>query len=179
VTRIDLVLTHFHLDHVCGLMYTPALPVVPDVWAPGAWLYDTPSERILEPLRTAPMSPFPPRGTVHELGEAQRIGAFDVAARAQPRHSAPTAGLRIGDRLALLTDTAYDPGSAPFVRGVAHLLHEAWNVAGDNEDAGARDALRVAAEAGVERLTFTHLDPRGDDAALAEHGTLGRDGMEI
>ena len=29
VRRLDVVLTHFHLDHVCGLAYLPALPVRP------------------------------------------------------------------------------------------------------------------------------------------------------
>jgi ribonuclease BN (tRNA processing enzyme) len=33
--------------------------------------------------------------------------------------------LRIGDALALITDTAFDPGSIEFARGVDHLLHEA------------------------------------------------------
>jgi glyoxylase-like metal-dependent hydrolase (beta-lactamase superfamily II) len=42
VARLDVVLTHFHLDHVCGLAYTPALPLRPTLWAPGRWLYDTP-----------------------------------------------------------------------------------------------------------------------------------------
>jgi glyoxylase-like metal-dependent hydrolase (beta-lactamase superfamily II) len=34
VERIDIVLTHFHLDHVCGRAYVPALPVRAALWAP-------------------------------------------------------------------------------------------------------------------------------------------------
>jgi len=26
-TRLDVLLTHFHLDHVCGLSYLPAPPL--------------------------------------------------------------------------------------------------------------------------------------------------------
>lgn len=168
VTRIDLALTHFHLDHVCGLAYLPALGVMPTVWAPGAWLYGTPSAEVLAPLLQAPLSPFGKPPPIRELraGE-QAIGAFTVTARAQPRHWAPTAGLRVEDRLALITDTGYDPGSAELARGVDHLLHEAWTP-GDECDASTEDAERVAGEAGVRRLTFVHLhphDPRDYDGA--------------
>ncbi|MDA0160932.1 MBL fold metallo-hydrolase [Solirubrobacter ginsenosidimutans] len=172
VTRIDLALTHFHLDHVFGLSYLPSLPVVPQIWAPGAWLYDRPSEELL-----GPFSPFV--GTVGELRPHQRIGGFDLSARAQPLHWHPTAGLRVGDRLALITDTAYDPGSAPFARGVDHLLHEAWSLDGDPSPA---EAARVARDAHARRLTLVHLHPHADEAALlaaAPGATLGRDGAEL
>lgn len=32
-TRLDVLLTHFHLDHVCGLSYLPALPLAARVAA--------------------------------------------------------------------------------------------------------------------------------------------------
>jgi ribonuclease BN (tRNA processing enzyme) len=182
VTRIDIALTHFHLDHTCGLAYLPALPVTPTLWAPGRWLYDTPSEQLLAPLRTAPLSPFEPQGEIRELHTEQRIGTFELTARAQLRHWHPTAGLRVGDRLALLTDTAYDPGSAPFARGVDHLLHEAWSTEGDEGDASAAEAGQVAREADVRRFTLVHLHPLADEPALqnqAPTAHLGRDAAEL
>ncbi len=51
VRRLDVVLTHFHLDHVCGLSYLPALPLEVRIWAPGRWLYGSASEELLGPLR--------------------------------------------------------------------------------------------------------------------------------
>ena len=103
-------------------------------------------------------------GQVHELVEgAQQIGAFTVMTRAQLRHWAPTAGLRVDDDLALITDTAYDPGAVPLVRGVKHLLHEAWSPSNAprsvDGDATGRDAARVAAAAEIELLTLIHLNP--------------------
>ncbi len=183
VERIDIALTHFHLDHVCGLAYTSALPVTPEIWAPGEWLYGRSSTELLAPLRSSPLSPFDARERVHELhaGE-QRIGPFEVTARAQPRHWAPTAGLRIGDALALITDTAFDPGSIELARGVGHLLHEAWSTTGDEGDASASEAARVAREAEPRRLTLIHLHPMADEAALlaaAPGAELGQDGVEL
>jgi glyoxylase-like metal-dependent hydrolase (beta-lactamase superfamily II) len=35
VEHVHVVLTHFHLDHVCGLLYLPALPTRLDLGGPG------------------------------------------------------------------------------------------------------------------------------------------------
>ena len=119
---------------------------------------------------------------IRELSGSQRIGGFELRARAQPRHWHPTAGLRVADRLALITDTAYDPGSAPFARGVEHLLHEAWGTEGDEGDASAAEAARVAEDAGAKRLTLVHMAPDADEAALlaqAPGASYGRDGAAL
>ncbi len=182
VRELHIVLTHFHLDHVCGLMAVPSLPVVPTIWAPGRLAYGRASEELLAPLRSSPLVPFAPEeiGRVKELVAHQIIGGFEVAVRVQERHHDPTVGLRIGDFLALITDTAYDPGSGPFARGVTHLLHEAWSL---DDDPSAADAARVFREAGAGTLTLIHLDPRlGDPSALlaaAQPAQLGRDGLVL
>jgi ribonuclease BN (tRNA processing enzyme) len=177
VQRLDVVLTHFHLDHVCGLSYLPALPLEARVWAPGRWLYGSASEELLGPLRRPPLSAFDAAelGDVHELAAgAQQIGAFTVTARAQPLHWAPTAGVRVDDDVALITDTAYDAGGAELARGVGHLLHEAWSSSADarsaDGDSTGRDAGLIASAAGARRLTLIHLNPLlGDhEAVLAD-----------
>jgi ribonuclease BN (tRNA processing enzyme) len=194
VRRIDIVLTHFHLDHVVGLGYAPALPVAATVWAPGSWLYGRSSESVLAPLRTPPLSAFAPDelGEVRELAEgAQQIGAFTITTRKQAKHSAPTAGLRVGDALALVTDTAYDDGSIAFAESVSHLLHEAWSteaepVATDTHTTGVQ-AGRIATAAGARRLTLVHISPRiADEAALVADARrtmpdaeIGRDGVRL
>ena len=181
VGHLDVVLTHFHLDHVCGLPYLRMLDVTAAIWAPGWWLYGTPSAAILAPLRQPPIAPDDVRELypVHELrAGAQEIRGFAVRASPQPRHWAPTAGLRVGDELALITDTAYEPASAELAGGVRYLLHEAWSSSAAPAhaecDATAADAARVAREAGAGDLTLIHLDP-----ALAEHGPLLADAAAI
>src|SRR5947209_2048825 len=47
VEYLDVVLSHFHLDHVCGLGYLGMLAVPAAIWAPGEWLYRTGSAEIL------------------------------------------------------------------------------------------------------------------------------------
>jgi ribonuclease BN (tRNA processing enzyme) len=176
IDRVDVVLTHFHFDHICGLPVLQWLPVEAAIWAPGRWLYDRPSAEILDPLRQPPVSPGDVTSTpVFELREGvQEIGGFAVRASAQPRHCAPSAGLRVGDDLAYVTDTPFEPSSIELAHGVRMLFHEAWSSSGapsDQEgDSTAADAARVAAEAGVERLILVHLNPD-----LADHSALVHD----
>ncbi len=180
VQRLDLLLTHFHLDHVCGLAYLPALDRCPEttIWGPGAALYGTRTHDILAPLSHEPFHPVPLEAQEIEvrdlpLGEIELSGVR-IATRAQTRHSAPTVGLRFGDALAWVTDTAYDPASAPFAAGCVTLAHEAWFTSGHprNPDihTSAADAGAVAADAGVMRLLLVHLCPieADTDGLLAE-----------
>lgn len=177
ISMLEVVLTHFHLDHVCGLPYLRMLRVDATIWAPGAWLYGAPSAAILEPLRRPPIASsdvsrvYP----VRELRSGrQLIAGFEVRASAQPRHWGPSAGIRIDDRLALITDTPYEASSARLAEGVTHLFHEAWSSSRapiyPEHDATAADAGRVAHEAGVSALTLIHLNP-----TFADHSHLLED----
>ncbi len=55
--NVHIVLTHFHLDHVVGLSYLPALAVArpPVVWGPGALLADATTRSLLERLLDPPL----------------------------------------------------------------------------------------------------------------------------
>jgi ribonuclease BN (tRNA processing enzyme) len=180
ITRLAVLLTHFHYDHVCGLQILQWLPVETAIWAPGMWLYQRPSAEILAPLRRPPISPSDLSATpVSELrAGAQSIAGFSIRASPQPRHWAPSAGLRVGDDLAYVTDTPLEPASIELARGVRILFHEAWSPSAapshPDRDATAADAARVAAEAGVGRLVLIHLSPD-----LPDHSVLVDDARGI
>lgn len=180
VRELQIVLTHFHLDHVCGLPYLAGLDVELTIWAPGRWLYGRDAAQILEPLRTPPIAPrdHTSISVVRELHAGEReIAGFRVRASPQPNHWSPSAGLRIDDELALITDTPYEISSAALAEGVADLLHEAWSTSSapmyPEHDATAADAARVAREAGVGRLTLIHLNP-----SLPDHAPVLLDAAE-
>ena len=172
VERLDVLLTHFHLDHVVGLGFLPALSDVRvrEVWGAGAIVAATSTRdlvhRLLDPPFFAP-SPADVERTfataIHDVAPPRaEIGGFSVELRVQPRHATPTLAVKVNDVLAYCTDTGYDPENAAFARGSRLLLHEAFYAGGTSEDSGhsaSGEAARVAAEAGVERLLLVHVNP--------------------
>jgi ribonuclease BN (tRNA processing enzyme) len=196
VDRLDIALTHFHLDHVVGLAYLPALPIEarPRLHGPGDWLYGRPTRAILDRLLGPPLFALDTGdllAEVHELGPGgSAIGPWEIVARAQHRHDEPTAAIRVGADLAYCTDTAYDEGNAALATGCRLLCHEAWctsdQPAGEATHTSARDAARVAAAAGVERLVLIHVHPAADERALLDDAIavfrrtcVGEDGMAL
>jgi ribonuclease BN (tRNA processing enzyme) len=187
--NVHVVLTHFHLDHVVGLSYLPALRLnpAPVIWGPGECLYDTSTRAILErllapPLFSAPIDAF--AADVRELAPGKRwICSFSVDARVQERHSEPTLALRIGDTLTYCTDTAPDPENIAFAKGSRVLLHEAWYPQSTHHDgthSAAGDAGRIAAAAGVQRLVLIHIHPlETSDDRLEAHARHEFAGTEV
>jgi ribonuclease BN (tRNA processing enzyme) len=181
VARVDVVLTHWHLDHVAGLGFLTLhdARVKPTVWAPGAAVMGTSAVELLGDVLGPPFFSRSAEAArarfagIHDLdaGEVE-IGAFSLRVRVQRRHSTPTLAVRFGDVFALCTDTGYDEGNIEFARGVAVLLHEAVYAADrcpDEWHSAAGDAARIAAAADVGRLVLIHLDPN-----LADEGGLAR-----
>lgn len=169
VLRLDILLTHFHLDHIAGLAYLPALGLCEQttIWGPGKLLYDCPTRDLLEAVSREPFHPVALERQDIEVRDLPRgeveLGGVTVAHRRQDRHSAPTLGFRFGEVLTWITDTAYDPGSGPFAAGSELLAHEAWYTAEKprNPDihSSAAEAARVAERAAVDRLALIHLPP--------------------
>lgn len=130
--RVDIVLTHFHLDHVIGLSYLPGLALAARsfVWGPGQALYNVPTREVLARLVGAPLFATGIEEMTTEVaeidGESLRLPSFELRSRRPNRHPHPTPALRVDDMLSYCTDTAYDPGNVAFAKGSALLLHEAW-----------------------------------------------------
>ena len=195
VARLDIVLTHYHLDHVIGLSYLPGVardravrihaPTAPLTLAGpealarliGPPLFPVPFERWPMPVEVVPYGP-----------SGLEVGSFRIAVRAQ-RHPGGSAGLRLGDALAYVTDTVLDPETARFAAGVRTLLHEVWLT---DEEAAREDAAAtghsaagpvgdLARAAGAGELVPVHHHPRRTDAevrALVE-SLRARDGLAV
>jgi ribonuclease BN (tRNA processing enzyme) len=141
VTQLDIMLTHFHLDHTIGISYLPLIrgDTTVTVWAPGQALCETGSEQVLRRLIAPPLFASPLESIVDgvrelDVGREMPIGAFTVRSRRQDRHSHPTVAFRIDDSVAYCTDTAYDRVNADFTSGAQILFHEAWYAADTTAD---------------------------------------------
>ena len=196
--RLDILLTHYHLDHVIGLSYLPGVwrhrPV--RLHCPGRPLVDADPAQALKQLLSPPLFPieiasFPSGVEVIPLdgAGAHRIGSLAIRLRRQ-NHPGGSVGVRIGDLLAYVTDTSTDDATADFARGVGLLLHEVW--ASDDEaraqdpashgHSAAADVARLARAAGVTRLMPIHHHPARSESevcALARSIASNAPGIEV
>ena len=183
VERLDVLLTHYHLDHVVGLSYLTAIwrgrPV--RLFAPAPPLVDgTPEEGVgrllappLFPVRAADF-PLPLEIVPYDGTEPVEAAGLTLRFRRQ-NHPGGSAGARVGDLLVYATDTTADDGTAELAAGVDLLLHECW--ATDAEAAAdasftrghssVAGVARVAKAAGVRRVLTVHHHPLKGDGELA------------
>jgi len=184
VREVHLLLTHFHLDHTCGLAYLPGVFAGRRVVLHAAATEVTgvdPEAAVAGLLR----KPYNPRNW-EDLSEyrleplaagANNVVGHRVLVRAQ-QHSDASVAYRIDDSVVLATDTMADPGTAEFSAGVGLLLHEAWYNDADPRTDEVPAALRpgyaahsevsavarLAAQADVGRLVLMHLNPLHDES---------------
>jgi phosphoribosyl 1,2-cyclic phosphodiesterase len=193
VERVDILLTHLHMDHILGLgffsaLFRPDLEV--NVWGPCSTilsLRDRLSRYLSPPLFPVRLRDLPCRLTVHDvpLGTFELPG-LSVTARLVC-HPGPTVGFRLDDgvgTVAYLPDHEPALGARRFpdrpewtsgqalAAGVDLLIHDAQY--GEDEYAArvgwghssVSQAFALARAADVRQLVAFHHDPSHDDVAL-------------
>lgn len=198
--RLDIYLSHAHLDHVAGLTFLLGV------------LYQQPVEQIVvhgeaEKLETVRkhlfaelLFPVPPRFELRPLeNNEEPLAAGGTIRHFAVEHPGGAVGYRLDlpDRsLAYVTDTtaATDADYVEHIRGVDVLLHEC-NFPDELEEIArltghswTTGVAEVAKAADVGMLVLTHLDPAlmADAAAQVEKAQrifpnviLGEDNMEL
>jgi ribonuclease BN (tRNA processing enzyme) len=180
VTRDELAifLSHAHLDHVCGLTYL----LVPlhqkriqrlDVYGTAQTL-DVVRTHLFDPL-LFPVLPACRFIALDDLAEIRLSSGGLVTHCRLTAHPGGATGYRVewsdhqsGERrmLAYVTDTMVDGTYVEFVRNADLLIHECYFP--DDQAEWARitghshttTVARLAAEANVQRLLLTHIDPQ-------------------
>jgi ribonuclease BN (tRNA processing enzyme) len=184
---VHLFLTHYHLDHVCGLAYLPG--VLPGrtlvIHAPEAAVNRVDPLTAVTGLLHKPYNPKDWDDLEGVSLEPLHAGANEVAGhtvriRAQ-QHSDISVAYRVDDEFVLATDTRPDPETSAFAEGVRVLFHEAWYNEADPKTKLAPPELmpgyashsevsavaELARQAHVRRLVPMHLNPLHDEEYYA------------
>jgi phosphoribosyl 1,2-cyclic phosphodiesterase len=200
LTRIDVLLTHLHLDHLQGLGFFAPLyeeGVEIHIWGPGGVTHKL-GKRLTRylspPLFPVPLRSLPSKIQLHETGEGEReIGEFLVRSD-YVCHPGPTIGYRIANGGAVM---AYLPDHEPALGvqdfpnppewtsgyGLAEeadlLIHDAQYTEEQYPShvgwghSSVEDAIRFGRLARVRQLVLFHHDPQHTD------DDLDRIGMEV
>jgi phosphoribosyl 1,2-cyclic phosphodiesterase len=186
VTEVDLLVSHFHMDHMQGFpfftpSYNPAVRINIDL----AQL--TPGHPLAEPfhkLMEQPQFPIPFQVLAadirfHEMKGACQLGEISVKSHLL-NHPGGCIAYRLehdGKSLVYMTDhepfgDAGDEAVRKFARGADLLIREAQYTTAEYESHRGwghgtfDDAVSDALSAGVKRLALFHHDPQHDDRFL-------------
>jgi ribonuclease Z len=197
--RLDVFLTHAHLDHIAGLTYLVNVAprhVVGRTIVRGEAAKLAAVQEHLFAQEIFPLPPpfrFEPLAGTCQLPHGGGLKSFPL------EHPGGSLGFRLdwpGHSMAYVTDTVADVSAdyVNIIRGVDLLVHEAY-FANDAKDiqrmtghSSLRSAAAVAAAAQVGQLVLVHIDPQieGDGAfdlsaarAIYENLNLGVDEMEL
>ena len=195
VKRVDILLTHLHLDHIQGLgfflpFFDPSLEI--HIWGPASntqRLHSRLSRYLSPPLFPVLLRDLPCKLLLHEIENSSfEIGHFAIDSRFII-HPGPTVGFRIKGHHSVFT---YLPDHEPalgslgmraqkaWISGIDLalnadlLLHDAQYTAQEYEikvgwgHSSMDDAIRFADLSGVKHLLLSHHDPYRSDEQLNE-----------
>ena len=194
---LNVIYTHYHLDHTAGLSYLPNWPQKKRlrIWGPGTAFYPHSCRDILSTLIAPPYFPRPLENFAEQVEiqdyTADGFAIDDLPVRVLPQqHSQPSCGLTFGAFLHYATDTL--PLEATFQRAqeTRLLLHECWSAPRlpSPGHSSAEELSELASRIPVPRMVLIHINPTWTEADEAEalqafggapHVSIAQDGMEI
>jgi len=191
--RVDILLTHLHLDHVQGLgffgsLYRPEMEV--HIWGPPSTtlhLRDRLARYLSPPLFPVQIRDLPSRLTLHDL-PLDDFAIGDLRVRASLIcHPGPTVGYRVnedGSTVVYMPDHEPALGARRFpdrsdwtsgfelAEGADLLIHDSQYTSEEYAEhvgwghSSLPQALAFAAKAGAKKVVTFHHDPDHDDAML-------------
>jgi ribonuclease BN (tRNA processing enzyme) len=205
IKRVDILLTHLHLDHLQGLgffspLFDPSMEV--HIWGPASAtqsLHSRISRYLSPPLFPVLIRELPCKLTMHDIANSNfEIGPFTIDSR-YVIHPGPTIGYRIRVQDAVLAyipdhEPALGPGGIiddkKWVSGfdLAYradlLLHDGQYTEKEYKSrigwghSSMEDSIKLALLSEVKRLLLTHHDPSHTDTQLNEaySGLLRKNG---
>jgi ribonuclease BN (tRNA processing enzyme) len=192
--RVDVLLTHLHLDHIQGLGFFRPL-FIPDlevhIWGPSSTqsLHSRISRYLSPPLFPVLVRDLPCKLTLHEVGNTSfDIGHFNIQS-SFVIHPGPTLGYRVKGNKSVFTyipdhepalgrhgiikDTKWTSGfdialDADLIYHDGQYTDQEYHTKRGWGHSSFGDVLQFAAITGVKHLLIGHHDPARTDSQLSE-----------
>jgi len=193
---LNIILSHYHLDHVIGLSYLPGTWTQGRVriYAPGQPFVEAVPDQALNqllrpPLFSSTLRDFPtPIEVIPIKSEILQIGTLSIKLQAQ-KHPGGSTGIRVADTIAYVTDTTVEQTTQTFVQGVRLLLHEVYLTDAEAErdeversrHSSASGVAQIAMRAKVASLMPIHHHPKRTNPQIRKLVQEMKDlaGMEV
>ncbi len=180
--RLNIILSHYHLDHVIGLTYLPGVwrdkptrlfaPSRPHVDAEAVEAVD---KLLNPPLFSLPFDQYPgPSELVPVVETGLEIGLHTIEFFGL-QHPGGSMGIKIDKRISYITDTVSSERYHDFISGSEYLLHEIWmtreearsNPMEASRHSTVEDVIDLARTCGVKNLIPIHFHPTWTDEKIA------------
>ena len=180
-SRLNIVLSHYHFDHVVGLPYLPAVwPEKPiRLFAPTFPYVDTTAEEAIARLINPPFFSFslenyPNPTQLVPVSSPIKIGNYSFEFL-RLEHDGGSVGMNINGKISYITDTFVSRKYFDFIKDSELVLHEVWMTRDEINDKNKQDAMRhsvfedvieLLLETNIKKLLPVHLNPKWDEEQI-------------
>jgi len=179
--RLNIFLSHYHLDHIIGLSYLPGLlPTKPvRLFAPSKPYVEVEAEDAVNKLLNPPLfsvsfENYPDKTElIPVINPELRVNNY-LFQFIKLHHPGGSMGIKIEDKICYITDTFVNQEYVDFVSGCKYLLHEVWMTKEEAKEGGKgasghsvlEDVVELSVNAEVKNLIPIHLHPKWSEEML-------------
>lgn len=178
--KIKVLLSHYHLDHIIGIIYL--LNICRDkeiyIWGPGKDIYGVSCHEILQKIISPPYFgrniddfSFLVEINDYQIGYNSFSPNFEVDIIPQI-HSSPSFGMLVNNMIYYATDTIVTEETFKKASSAKLLLHECWEIENSKNEkhSSLSEIIEMTNKYQIQNVKLIHLNPNWseNDYSIAE-----------
>ncbi len=165
---LNVVYSHYHLDHIIGFSY-----LIPwfgskkiNFYGPGEPYYQGGIKEILKMITAPVFHSVPIEDIAREVSFVDydengfKLGELYISINRQ-KHTAPSFGINIANKLHYATDTTVIDETFELARDTSLLLHECWDLSKEKDSlhSSAEEIIKYSDKKAAGRIGLIHKNP--------------------